>query len=318
MTTAEAVRGAASRAPALVPELLGHSLLYVTGKGGAGKTTVAAAVGLAAAARGRRTVVCDLAGSDQLTRAFGRPATGHEAVALDAGLWSLSVDPQDALEEWLRRQPGGAAAVAVLTRSQAFAHFVAAAPGAKELVTIGKAIDLAGPIEDPAFDLVVADAPSTGHALAMLDAPRAIGEVARLGSVGAQARELRSFLRDPTLAGYVGVCLPEEMPVEEVLELEQRLPDAVGRGLDLIVVNAVYPDRFTDEEAEHLRRVAHRFPVARVALAHHRRARAHATQVAQLREHAHAPVVTLPYLFAPRLGPGDYEALARTLSRGPA
>ena len=314
MTTAEAVRESAAPAPGIVPELLERSLLFVTGKGGAGKTTVAAALGLAAAARGRLTVVCDLAGSHQLAGAFGRPAASHEAVALGAGLWSLSVEPQEALEEWLRRQPGGAAAVAVLTRSSVFEHFVAAAPGAKELVTIGKAIDLARPIESPAFDLVIADAPSTGHALGMLDAPRTVGEVARLGSVGTQARQLGEFLRDPALAGYVGVTLPEEMPVEEVLELEQRLPEAVGRGLDLIVVNAVYPDRFSDEDAERLRRVRDRFPVARVALAQHRRARAHAAQVARVREQAHVPVLTLPYLFVPRLGPEEYEALARALS----
>jgi Anion-transporting ATPase len=318
MTTAAAVRAAGLPAPGLVPELLEHSLLYVTGKGGAGKTTVAAALGLTAAARSRRTVVCDLAGSDQLTGAFGQPAARHEAVALAAGLWSLSVDPQEALEEWLRRQPGGAAAVAVLTRSEAFAHFVAAAPGAKELVTIGKAIDLARPVSDPPFDLVIADAPSTGHALGMLDAPRTLGEVARLGSVGGQARELGEFLRDPALAGYVGVALPEAMPVEEVLELDQHLPDTAGRPLDLIVVNGVYPDRFSDQEAEQIRRVAQRFPIARAALAQHRRARAHAAQVARLREHARAAVVTLPYLFVPRLGPAEYRALSRDWREAPS
>ena len=80
------------------------------------------------------------------------------------------------------------------------------------------------------------------------------------------------------------------------------------------MVNAVYPDRFSDEDAEHLRRVAHRFPVARVALAQHRRARAHAAQVARLREEAQTAVVTLPYLFVPRLGPAEYEALSRGLA----
>jgi hypothetical protein len=103
-------------------------------------------------------------------------------------------------------------------------------------------------------------------------------------------------------------------PWEEVLELDQQLPDAVGRPLDLIVVNGVYPDRFSDPEAEQLRHVAQRFPMARAALAQHRRARAHAAQVARLREQARAAVVTLPYLFVPRLGPAEYRALSRALA----
>jgi hypothetical protein len=113
----------------------------------------------------------------------------------------------------------------------------------------------------------------------------------------------------------VGVSLPEEMSVSEVLQLERELPGTVGRGLDLIVVNGLYPDRFSDEQAERLRGVAARSSAVRVALAHHRRARAQVAHVRRLREEADAPVVTLPYLFVPRIGPREYAALASELSR---
>jgi hypothetical protein len=114
----------------------------------------------------------------------------------------------------------------VLSRSPAFAHFVAAAPGAKKPITIGKLLNFAGV-------LVVIDAPSTGHALGMVAAPSAVGESAPRGPVGAQARLLHEVLADPRTTGYVGVSLPGEMSVREVLELDRGVRDALGRGLDL-------------------------------------------------------------------------------------
>lgn len=312
----------ADRAAADVPALLDRSLLYVTGKGGAGKTTVSAALGMAALGRGRTTLVCELAGAQRLAQAFGRPPQEAREVRLTDELWSLSIDPREALTEWLRRQPGGAVAATVLRRSAAFEHFVAAAPGAKEIVTIGKVVDLTGRGTDgarrPTFDLVIVDGPATGHALGMLAAPRAIGRVAPRGPVGAQARVLRDFLADPESTGYVAASLPEDMSVREVIDLERRLPDAVGRELDLIVVDGMYPDRFSDDEAARLETLAERYSevgALRAALSQHRRARRQADRLRWLRERARAPIVTLPYLFAPRLRAAEYELLARRLGR---
>ena len=253
-------------------------------------------------------VVCDFAGSGQLARAYGG------GTRLAERLWAISIDPQDALEEWLRRQPGGAAAVAVLTRSQTFSHFVAAAPGAKELVTIGKAIDLARPVDDPPYDLVVADGPSTGHALGMLSAPRTIGAVAPLGTVGAQARgwapssaspggRPSSAFRSAGGDGGRGGARPRA-----------RAPATVGRPLDLIVVNAVFPGP--------LQRRGRRAPAAgRASLPIGARRARPAPPCPRARragrpaaEEARTAVVTLPYLFVPRLGPAEYEALSRGLA----
>ncbi len=123
--------------------LLDRTLLYVTGKGGVGKTTVAAALGMAAAERGRRTIVCEVAEQDRVSRAFAREGVQREQeVELAPNLWAISIDPSAALREWLERQLGGAA-LRVIAGSSAFQHFVAAAPGAKELITIAKVWELA-------------------------------------------------------------------------------------------------------------------------------------------------------------------------------
>jgi hypothetical protein len=280
-----------------VEALLERDLLYVTGKGGTGKTTVAAALALAAGSCGRRALVCEVGGAAQLAGDRIRAVT---------------IDPHEALREWMRSQPGGALAAAVLGRSEGFMRFVDAAPGAKEIVTLGKAVDLAR----SSGDLVIVDGPSTGHALAMLSAPRTIGRVAKAGPVGAQARTMHDSLVDPERTGYVGVALPEEMPMHELLELDAGLHEAVERGLDLIVVDGVYPDRFSDAEAELLR--AHTdHGAVRAALTVHRVARSHAALVSRLSREAAAPVVTLPFVFATELGTAEYEQLGRELLSSP-
>jgi anion-transporting ArsA/GET3 family ATPase len=310
----------------MTASLLDKSLVYVTGKGGVGKTTVAAAIGLASAARGRRTILCEVAHQDRVSRAFARHGVREETeIELEQGLWAITIDPEAALREWLSRQLGGPT-VRLLAHSHAFQYFVAAAPGARELVTIGKVWELAQTTRwdrhNPrTFDTVVVDAPASGHGLAMLTTPRTFGEIARVGPIRRQAFKIRDMLADPARTGYVAVALPEEMPVNETLELEDRLHGAVGTGLDAIVVNAVYPERFSKADAERLRAAAgngHRPEAAgalRAALTEYERARSQRTHLRRLRREASTPVLTLPFLFEPHVGLEEWRRLGRELER---
>jgi anion-transporting ArsA/GET3 family ATPase len=234
--------------------LLKRELLVVTGKGGVGKTTLATALGMLAADRGLRTIVVELGEQARLPELFGLPPgePGTETRLRD-GLWSISIDPDRALLEWLQAL-GGRVSGRILASSSTFQYFTAAAPGAKELVSMVKIWDLtqAKRRRGASYDLVVLDAPATGHALGLLDSPRTFGAIARVGPIAGQADRLGKLLEDPKRSSYVAVAHPTEMAITETLELQERLHDQLGRDLDAVIVNGVLPQRFSGPELERL------------------------------------------------------------------
>lgn len=304
--------------------LIDKKVVFVLGKGGVGRSTVSAALGLAAAEAGRRTIIVEVAAQDQLSRAFHRERVGSTETELAPGLWAVAVDPHDALREWLGRQLPGPAS-RLLAGSSAFQYFVAAAPGARELITMGKIWDLAQ-VERwtkgaSVYDLLIVDAPAAGHALGMLRSPRTYGDIARVGPIRRQADKIWDLVGDGGRTGFLAVALPEEMPVTETLELESRLADQVGGTLDAIVVNGMYPQRFKGAEAKELERAAlDGLPpdgraAVDAALSEHRRARAQQAQLRRLRRGTDAPVVTLPFLFEPEVELEGVQRLTHELER---
>ena len=301
--------------------LLDKRLILVTGKGGAGKTTVAAALGLAAARRGKRVVLCEVAEQKRLGALFAVD-TEHAETELAPGLFAVSVDPEQAKQEWLRYQLKSRTLAGVLGGSRLFQYLTAAAPGLSELVTMGKVWDLAQ-LErrtgGSVFDLAIVDAPATGHGLAMLRAPSTFAAVARVGPVGRQAEKIDRSLRDPAHTGVLTAALPEEMPVNETVEFERALRRELGMAIDAIVVNALHPERFKRPDVERLEGLSAGSTVTRAAvgaaISEHRRARGEHAQVRRLRRAAGAPVVTLPRIFEPELDRDDLERLSAELER---
>ena len=266
--------------------LLDRRMLVVTGKGGVGKTTVAAALGLVAARAGKRTIVAEVARRGDVARAFDRDGSApFEEIELAPNLFHISIDPQDALEEYLRDQLPRGPVADLLARSRVFGLLAAATPGMRELLTVGKLWELAQldrrtPGAD-AYDLVVVDAPATGHGVAVLTAPRTFAAAAGTGPVARQGRKIDEMLTDPQRTAVVAVARAEELAVTETGELRASLRRSMGLPIERVVANALDPDRFDDDEASQLEPHAHHPAVAR-ALAGHRRALRQRAQLQRL------------------------------------
>jgi anion-transporting ArsA/GET3 family ATPase len=306
-----------------MPEMLEKRLLFVTGKGGVGKSTVAASLGLAAAARGKRTIVCEIGSQEHTSRLFNRAQVGFHEVQLEDNLWTISIDPDESMREYVLLQLKVRAMRDLLFRSRVFTYMTAATPGLKELVTIGKIWELAQldrkVRKGRKYDLVIVDAPATGHGIGFLQTPRTFASIARVGPIHAQAQELDRFITDHASTGVAIVAQPEEMPVNETAALEQELREEIGVSVDRVYMNALYPERFSNEEAERLE--AERPQAAgavrealRAAVSEHRRARSQRAQLARLRRRVSTPVKTLPFIFEPVLGVEDARELAARLA----
>jgi anion-transporting ArsA/GET3 family ATPase len=306
-----------------VPELLDKRLVIVTGKGGVGKSTVALALGMAAAAKGRRTIVCEVSSQEHTSRVFHRAEVGFHEVEMAENLWAISIDPDESIREYLLLQLKVRAMRDMLVRSKIFNYLAAATPGLKELVSIGKIWELAQPDrkvkKGREYDIVIVDAPATGHGVGFLQTPRTFAGIAKVGPIHSQAQELDRFITDHDATGVAIVSLPEEMPVNESASLEQQLRNDVGMAVDRVYMNALYPERFSKDDARQLEGALDGADgparaAVRAALSEYRRSRSQRDQLERLKKQVSSPVKTLPFIFKPSLDVPALERIAGALT----
>jgi anion-transporting ArsA/GET3 family ATPase len=302
-------------------------LLIVAGKGGVGKTTVTAAVAAMAAKAGLTTTIIELEGKSGVTTAFGQTAVlGYDEVVLRAGggpggaadVRARFLDPELALVEYLEDH-GLRRLSKRLASTGAIDVAATAAPGIKDILVLGKVKQLE---RSGTVDLIVLDAPAAGHALSFLTSARGLLDAVRVGPIRAQAEDVLELLADASRCQVLLVTLPEETPVNEVVETAYALEDRVGVSLAPVVVNGLWPalEGLDADPAAAAHEAGVVLPHARLealaAAAEFRRHRQalQEQQVARLAEQLPLPQLWLPYVFADEVGPAEVDVLADALA----
>ncbi|MBI2706542.1 MAG: ATPase [Actinobacteria bacterium] len=303
-------------------------VVIVAGKGGVGKTAVSAALSRAAARAGLSTLVVEVEGKSGLAAMFGQPPFDYDEVVLAPGggpdgaadVRARTLTPDDALLEYLEDH-GMSRIARRLATSGAIDMVSTAAPGIKDILILGKVKQLE---RGNAADLIVLDAPAAGHAIGFLRSARGLIDAVKVGPINTQARDVLEMLTNPKRCEVILVTLPEETPVNELIETAYSLEDEVGISLGPVVVNGLYPEvgglavdpaeaakeagaHLHPGEAEAMRKAA-QFRLDRMELQRE--------QIARLADTLPLPQLWLPYVFSPDLHRDDIEDLSSRLAAG--
>ena len=305
-------------------------LVIVAGKGGVGKTTVSAALARAAAQRGLSSLIIEVEGKSGLAAMYGSPSFSYAEVTLAeadaaagrAAVRARTLTPDEALIEYLEDSGMGRISKRLMS-SGALDMVSTAIPGIRDLLVLGKIKQME---RANLADVLILDAPAAGHAITFLQSASGLADAVRLGPINTQARDVLELLGDPTRCQVVLVTLPEETPVNELVETAYQLEDRVGVSLGPVVVNGVYPElpgltvapkKAADAAGTSLRR-GEGAALSAAATFRRERMALQAEQVARLREALPLPQLRLPYLFDAELGPTQLDALAAALLDGVA
>ena len=304
---------------------LDRRLILVVGKGGVGRSTVAAAIAGKCAAQGRRTLLYETNASDRLGPYFGRPPVGEAMAQLAPNLWAINATPASALAEYGMMILRWKSVYEMVFENRVSKAFLRAIPGLDDYALLGKAWyhtteEKRGA---PVWDTVVFDMPASGHSVSMLRVPWVIVDTVPEGPLTRDARTIKAMLCDPARTLAVLVTLAEEMPVNEALELETRLT-ALGIVPQHVLVNQVFPRHFPPGAP--VSRVLDALvaepsslapPLAQLAahaeLSRDRRA-LHERYLAELRARARTKVDELPMVFAQSLGPAEIARLGERIA----
>lgn len=294
--------------------LLDRRLLLVTGKGGVGKSTVAAALALRLASAGLRTLLCEVNADGRLGRMLGHPEVGPDVTLVEPNLSMVDLQPDASMREYVLSKIRLERVYRAVFENRMVRYFLRFIPALAETVMLGKVMWhlRQWPDAPGGFDRIVMDLPATGHALTLLGVPKSLITTLPSGPMSTEARWMFDLLVDPVMTSALLVSLPEELPVNETLELAQTLRNQLSVRVGAVVLNQSVSSRFGAGDHAAL---SGRPGLSALVQAYEEDARRTDEAAERLRA-IDAPLVELPRLTAPELGRGELTALGDALAEG--
>ena len=297
--------------------LLDKRLLVVIGKGGVGKSTVSAALALAASRRGKRVLVCEVNTKERVSALLEARPAGAQIARLEENIDAVDVEPEAAMREYALGILKFRSIYAAVFENRLVRYFLRAIPSLAETVLLGKILFHVKerlPDGRPRYDLVIIDSPATGHGLSLLRLPQVLLATVPPGPMANEARWMQAMLVDALQTAAVLVSLPEELPVNETIELQRALRDLIGMRCAALVLNGTVERRLSPEERERLREAPPALaPLAHAVLLREGSAELSERYAQKLAVDIELPQIRVPFLFTRRLGRSEIERISLIL-----
>jgi len=305
-----------------------YRLLFVVGKGGVGKTTVSAALGIAAKRQSKTTLLVEVGDADTIGQVFERGTLPESPIQIQPDLWGVRINAKSVLQEYIKLHVNIPFIAARIVRSRIFEYIITATPGLKEVMTLGqiwrweqdKTFDNA-----PHFDLIIVDAPATGHGVSLLMLPQTLINMLIVGPIVEQTRVVHNLLIDPVKTCMTLVTIPEELPVNEALEFKSIASEKLQMPVQKTLINSVYPNDFSasDEDKiyekikeidqkDHLKKLKPMFELAKSTILRRKLQQRYIDQIYDQKE-KNETIIELPFIFSHRLSIRDIEPLVQIL-----
>jgi anion-transporting ArsA/GET3 family ATPase len=288
-----------------------QQIVVVTGKGGVGKSTISAALALESAREGKRTLVCELNADERISKLLGFKPSGPELTLLEPNLWSIDLNPDQAMREYALMTLKFEKVYNAVFENKTVKNFLKFVPSLQEVVLLGKILFHSRELRPDGtlrFERIIIDGPATGHALTFYSVPQVLIDTVPPGAMANDATWMRDLVVNPHKTAAVLVSLPEDMPVNETLELSRNLQNRVHLTPQVVVLNTFVEERFRETPAISA-------ALAVLVKTHQARAKASRESLEKLKTLG-LPVLTLPPIFSEQFGRQAIEELGRCLREG--